>query len=209
MINPYVMRLGYNQTYNTDFFAENKKQTTALVKIDKQIRDYLYDTIDDIAQLKTEYLGNTIFVYLFVTDVNVVLGENNNKIDEIIKDLNQKISTRNAILKLNLIEVKELYSNAQAIANLIKSQLKKRMRFRLVLRNVLPKIITKREVQGLKISVKGLVDEVDMKQRKSHTWGKMSTSTLDNNIQIGKATVITSRGTIGVQVLLNLGRKKW
>ena len=207
--SPYAIRLGYNQTWNNYIFPENKAKQIEWIKKDKKIRSFFKELFPEISKLKIEYTKHDIFFFVHIPNINLALGENNKKMDLIMKNLYQIIEDKKINLKVNLIEVKKIYTNAQAIADTIASQLKKRVHFRLVLRNLLSKVITERENKGIKIKVKGLIDNSDIAQTKKSLWGKMPLSSIDSNIEVGKSEAVTSRGKIGIEILLNLGKKIW
>jgi small subunit ribosomal protein S3 len=135
-----------------------------------------------------------------------MLGENNEKLNKIIKDIYKIINDDKIAVKINLIEVKKIYAHAQSIANLIKEELKKRTRYLLVIRNLLSKLAAEREVRGAKIEVSGRLDGSEYGQTKKVVHKEMKLSTIDSNIEEGEAEVITSYGKIGIKVLIYKGK---
>ena len=123
-----------------------------------------------------------------------------------MKDIYAKINDDKVSVKINLIEVKNPYNYAQSIANLISSQLKKRVSSRLVLRNILNKLQFEREIKGIKLQIKGRVDGAEIAQTKKIVQGKMPLSTIDSNIDVGQSETITAYGKIGIQVLIYFGK---
>ncbi|CAG8608638.1 5256_t:CDS:2 [Ambispora gerdemannii] len=130
-------------------------------------------------------------------EISLVLGEDNTKINSVMKGIYQIINDDKVAVKINLIEVKRIYSHAQSIANLIAGQLKKRMRSRMVIKTLLTKLSAERDVKGVKIEVSGRLDESDIAQTKKIVQGKMPLSTIDSNIDVGRTEVATSYGKIG------------
>ena len=204
--SPYAIRLGYNQVWNNYFFAENKEKQINWLKKDKSIRDYLHSSFPDIDRLKIEYTKNNIFIYLYIPEISLVLGEDNSKLTAVMKDVYKIVNDEKIAVKINLIEVKRVYSHAQSIANLIAGQLKKRTRSRQVLKNLLMKLAAEREVKGAKIEISGRLDESDIAQTKKIVQGKMPLSTIDSNIDVGRTEAITSYGKIGIKVLIYKGK---
>jgi small subunit ribosomal protein S3 len=135
-----------------------------------------------------------------------VLGEDNTKINSVMKGIYQIINDDKVAVKINLIEVKRIYSHAQSIANLIAGQLKKRMRSRMVIKTLLTKLSAERDVKGVKIEVSGRLDESDIAQTKKIVQGKMPLSTIDSNIDVGRTELTTSYGKIGIKVLIYKGK---
>ena len=204
--SPYAIRLGYNQVWNNYFFAENRKEQVDLLKKDKSIRDYLHSLFPDIDRLKIEYSKNNIVIYLYIPEISLVLGENNSKLETVMKGIYKIIADEKVTVKINLVEVKKIYVHAQSIANLIAGQLKKRTRSRQVLKTLLMKLAAEREVKGAKIEVSGRLDESDIAQTKKIVQGKMPLSTIDSNIDVGRSEVTTSYGKIGIKVLIYKGK---
>lgn len=205
--SPYAIRLGYNQVWNNYFFPENKQSQINWLERDKLIRDYFQQIFPDTTRLRIEYTKNNIFIYLYIPEINLVLGENNEKLAKVMKDIYAKIADEKISVKINLIEIKNIYTYAQSIANLIAGQLKKRLPSRSVLRNILNKISLEREIKGVKIQLSGRLDGAEIAQKKKWVWGKMPLSTIDSNIDAaGRSKVITTYGVIGIQVLLYKGK---
>jgi small subunit ribosomal protein S3 len=135
-----------------------------------------------------------------------VLGENNEKLEKVLKDIYARINDEKVSVKINLIEVKNAYTQAQSVANLIAGQLKKRVSSRLVIRSMLSRLNSEREVKGIKIQIDGRLDGSEIAQKKKFVQGKMPLSTIDSNIDTGFAKVITTYGAIGIKVLVYKGK---
>ena len=204
--SPYAIRLGYNQDWNNYFFFESGGKHLCWVKKDKLIRDYFYALFPDTARLKIEYTKSAVFIYLYIPEINLVLGENNQKLDRILKDVYKLINDSKIAVKINLIEVKKPYAWAQAVSNLIVSQLKKRIKSRQIIRGLERKFVDEREVKGWKISINGLSDGSEIAQKKKNSHGRMKLGSMVSNIEEGRAKVLTSRGVIGVNVLIYKGK---
>lgn len=134
------------------------------------------------------------------------MGENQKNLAIIVKKINFLINDSQINLKLNLLEVKKVYTSAQAIANLVAGQIKKRLPFRLVLRNITNKFATERELKGAKVQVSGRLNGSEIARTESINYGKMPLSTIDSNIDVGRQEVITTYGKIGIKVLVYKGK---
>jgi len=204
--SPYAIRLGYNQIWNNYFFPENKQDQLNWLERDKLIRDYLQQVFPDTTQLRIEYNKNNIFIYLYIPEINLVLGENNEKIEKVMKNIYSRINDVKISVKINLIEVKNIYGHAQSIANLISGQLKKRLSYRLIIRDILSKLSLDREAKGIKIELSGRLDGKEIAETKKFVQGKMPLSTIDSNVEIGFSEVVTTYGTIGIKTILYKGK---
>jgi small subunit ribosomal protein S3 len=135
-----------------------------------------------------------------------VLGENNSKLAKIMKGIHKIVDNDKIKVKINLIEVKKIYSHAQSITNLIVGELKKRTRFRQIIQNVARSVSAERDVKGLAIHTSGLIDGSEIAQKKKFTQGRMPLSTIDSNIKCGKAEALLTRGVVGIKVLIYTGK---
>jgi len=205
--SPYAIRVGYNQIWNNCYFSEGKKDRINWLEKDRLIREYFRLVLPNIVRLRVDYSTTNIFVYLYIPEVNLILGENNEKLNKIIKGVYKIINDDKIAVKINLIEIKKIYTYAQSVANLIAEQLKKRLFSGMVLRNMLSKLSFERsEVKGAKIQIKGRLDGSEIAQTKKVTQNKMPLSTIDSNIDVGRAEVTTSYGKIGIKVLIYKGK---
>ncbi|KLL05299.1 MAG: 30S ribosomal protein S3 [Mycoplasmataceae bacterium RV_VA103A] len=204
--SPYAMRLGYNQIWNNYFFAENRKEQINLMQRDQAIRNYLYSLFPDTDRLKIEYTKNTIFIFLYIPEISLVLGEDNSKIETVMKGIYKIINDDKIAVKINLVEVKKVYTHAQSIANLIAGQLKKWIPVKQILKNVLAKVEFEREIKGGGVEMKGILNNTGIAQTLKRKWGKLPISTMDSNIEVGFQVAVLSRGTVGIQVILYKGK---
>jgi ribosomal protein S3 len=139
------------------------------LRTDTLIRRYFDKSFPDVSDLKTEYSNNDISIYIYIPEVNVILGENNQKLDTIRRDVSKIVDDEDIPLNINLIEVKNVYTRAKSLANLISSQLSKRARYRMVLRNITTRLISEREIKGFKIKLAGRLDQSEIAQTKKES----------------------------------------
>lgn len=205
--NPYAFRLGYNQTWNSSFFTKHENEQAIFLEKNKNIRDYLVSVGLDICRLSITYTKNLLNVNVSVINTAVALGEGNNRINEILSGLQKIVDNKDTVLRVNIIGIKSIYSDAQAMAEVIAAQLKKRLRSRAIIRDIFFRLSNERESKGTKIVLRGLIDGNDMAQTKKFLWGKISLNTISNHIDVGETKAVTTRGIIGVKVFLNLGKK--
>ncbi|CAG8850442.1 29647_t:CDS:1, partial [Racocetra persica] len=86
--------------------------------------------------------------------ISLVLGEDNSKIETVMKGIYKIINDDKIAVKINLVEVKKVYTHAQSIANLIAGQLKKWIPVKQILKNVLAKVEFEREIKGGGVEMK-------------------------------------------------------
>ncbi|CAG8794062.1 1716_t:CDS:2, partial [Racocetra fulgida] len=89
---------------------------------DKLIHDYFSQILPDISRLRMEGDQNKIFLEIFLPEIDLIVGENKERIKEIVHEVKSLLGNEKITLRINLREVKNVYTDAQAIANLTASQ---------------------------------------------------------------------------------------
>ena len=206
--SPYAIRVGYNQIWNNYFFPTNKQEKIGWLLRNKKIRDYFSTNFANVTRLRIEYTKSCLFIYLYLPEQSIAGEKNKNKLDNVLKDLRKLINEKesNFTIKVNLIEVKNVYLHAQGIADTIAEELKNRVSSRIVIRRVLSKASFEKENKWVNIQIKGRLDGSEIAQTRKFSQGKMPLSTIDSEIDVGRAKVITTYGAIGIKVLLYKGK---
>ena len=155
--------------------------------------------------MKIQHSSNSIFIYLYIPEINLILGNEQGNLEKIKEKIGSLINNKKKI-NLNLVEIKNVYGCAQTIANLVASQIKKRVPFRLVLRDLSSKLSFERALEGAEIWISGRLGGTDIARTESISYRKMPLSTIDSNIEVGRQEVVTAYGKIGVKVLAYKGK---
>lgn len=205
--SPRAMRLGYNQDWNIYYFAKNSREEVELAKKVQAIRDHFYSRWRrNIAQLKIELTDYYLKIKLYVADTTAILGENNQNSEKILHGLYQTIQDKQTKIELEIIKIKNPYANAQLVSNMIAEQLEKRLRSRRVLNFFLNKVLDELEVKGIYIRIGGRLDGSEQGQKKPVIWKKVPRNRIDIRIEEGAAIAITTKGVIGIEVLIYKGK---
>jgi len=204
--SPYAIRVGYNKTWNNSFFSDNSEHKKSWLKKDKIIRDYFKKNFPDVVKIKKEHVREKIFVYVYITNISLLIDKEGRDIDTILVDLYRELKDKEISIKINLIEIKNDYLHAQSITNLICSQIKKRIHTRFVIKNVLSKVFLEKEIKGIKIEISGRLDGSEISQKRKFFQGKVPLSTIDSDIEVGSNFVVSIYGTIGVKVIIYKGK---
>jgi len=201
-ISSYALRLGYNQTWNSSYFAPKKEQANWL-KQDKLIRDYLFKSYSGITKIKIERTETELFVFAHTVNMTLMMGENNNNLDLILQKIATILDNKKIHTKFHLNEIKKIYSSAQSIANNLSEQITNRVRYRQACKKIVRQAMLENEVQGVKVKISGLLDGNKIARTELFIEGKMPTSTLDSIIEYGQAVAkTTTYGQIGIIIWL-------
>jgi small subunit ribosomal protein S3 len=205
--SPRAMRLGYNQNWNTYYFAKNKREEIELAKKVKAIRDYFYSRWRrNIAKLETELTDYHLKIKVYVADTVAILGENNQNSEKVLQGLYQTLQDNQIKVELELSKIKNPYTNTQLVSNMIAEQLEKRLFSRRVLNFFLNKVSGEPEVKGVRIEMDGRLDGSENTQEKKVTWKRMPLNYKSIWVEEGKERAIITKGVIGIKVLIYKGR---
>ena len=117
----------------------------------------------------------------------------------------KKISDTLPNINLNVIELPRGEVSAVVIAGNIASDLKRRLKFRRVIKKYLDETIATRGVKGVKIKVGGRLDGAEIARTEWLTAGSLPLTTLRADVDYGEATSFTTYGTIGIKVWIYKG----
>ena len=127
-VNPHGLRVGVIKDWDSRWYARNEKVGDLLVE-DKKIRDYLKKTLYSagIPKIEIERDNAKVRIYLHCARPGVVIGKGGEQIEQYRQTVEKMIGKPVA---LNIVEVKQVDTNAQLVAENIAQQLEKRIGFR-------------------------------------------------------------------------------
>ena len=151
-VNPHGLRVGVIKDWDSRWFARNEKVGDLLVE-DKKIRDYLKKTLYSagIPKIEIERDNAKVRIYLHCARPGVVIGKGGEQIEQYRLTVEKMIGKPVA---LNIVEVKQVDTNAQLVAENIAQQLEKRIGFRRAMKNAMGRAM-RMGARGIKTQVSG------------------------------------------------------
>ena len=185
-VNPHGLRVGVIKDWDSRWYARNEKVGDLLVE-DKKIRDYLKKTLYSagIPKIEIERDNAKVRIYLHCARPGVVIGKGGEQIEQYRLTVEKMIGKPVA---LNIVEVKQVDTNAQLVAENIAQQLEKRMGAR-----------------GIKTQVSGRLGGAEIARTEHYHDGTIPLQTLRADIDYGFAEAATTYGRIGVKVWIYKG----
>ena len=110
----------------------------------------------------------------------------------------------NKQVNLNIIEVKDVDTNAQLVAENIANQLERRISFRRAMKQCMQKAM-KMGALGIKTACSGRLGGADMARTEFYKEGTVPLQTLRADIDYGFAEANTTYGKVGVKVWIYKG----
>ena len=201
-VNPHGLRVGVIKDWDSRWFARNEKVGDLLVE-DKKIRDYLKKTLYSagIPKIEIERDNAKVRIYLHCARPGVVIGKGGEQIEQYRLTVEKMIGKPVA---LNIVEVKQVDTNAQLVAENIAQQLEKRIGFRRAMKNAMGRAM-RMGARGIKTQVSGRLGGAEIARTEHYHDGTIPLQTLRADIDYGFAEAATTYGRIGVKVWIYTG----
>ena len=201
-MNPHGLRVGVIKDWNSKWYADSKNFSDYLVE-DYKIRNYVKSKlfVSGISKIEIERTAKFVKVNVYTAKPGLVIGKNGN-LAEVLKNELQKMIGKD--VNLNIVEVKNIDTDAQLVAENICNQLERRISFRRAMKQAMQKTM-KAGALGIKTSVSGRLGGADMARTEFYKEGTIPLQTLRADIDYGFYEANTTYGKIGVKVWIYKG----
>ena len=219
-VHPLGLRLGITQKHRSKWFATSKNYAFLILE-DKFLRSYIFDkypqanivdvyinrskTTYDRTQKKNFDLVEVIIYTAMAKKITGLKNEQKN-IVELKKNLESlcqknrlKIKKHPIKIILKIFQIKQIYSKAAIIANLLIEQLENRVPFRLALKRCF-KRLESATFQGIKIEISGRLNGAEIARTEWIRKGRIPLQTLRADLDYSYKTAKTIYGILGIKV---------
>ena len=201
-MHPHGLRVGVIKDWNSKWYADSKNFADYLIE-DHKIREYVKKKlfVSGISKIEIERTAKFVKVNVYTAKPGVVIGKGGNLAESLKQELCKMI---NKDVNLNIVEVKDVDTNAQLVAENIANQLERRISFRRAMKQCMQKAM-KAGALGIKTSVSGRLGGADMARTEFYKEGTIPLQTLRADIDYGFSEADTTYGKIGVKVWIYKG----
>lgn len=201
-MHPHGLRVGVIKDWNSKWYADSKNFSDYLVE-DHKIREYVKKKlfVSGISKIEIERTPKFVKVNLYTAKPGLVIGKGGNYAETLKNELVKMI---NKDVNLNIVEVKNIDTDAQLVAENIANQLERRISFRRAMKQCMQKSM-KAGALGIKTAVSGRLGGADMARTEFYKEGTIPLQTLRADIDYGFAEADTTYGKIGVKVWIYKG----
>ena len=201
-MNPHGLRVGVIKDWNSKWYADSKNFGDYLVE-DHKIREYVKKKlfVSGISKIEIERTAKFVRVNVFTAKPGLVIGKGGAIAETLKNELSKMI---NKEVNLNIVEVKDIATDAQLVAEDIAGQLERRISFRRAMKQCMQKTM-KAGALGIKTAVSGRLGGADMARTEFYKEGTIPLQTLRADIDYGFAEADTTYGKIGVKVWIYKG----
>ena len=201
-VNPHGLRVGVIKDWDSRWYASEEKVGDLIVE-DQKIRKYLKKTLygAGVPKIEIERSNDTVTIYLHCARPGVVIGKGGEQIEQYRLTVEKMIGKPVA---LNIVEVKQVDTNAQLVAENIAQQLEKRIGFRRAMKNAMGRAM-RAGARGIKTCCSGRLGGAEIARTEHYHDGTIPLQTLRADIDYGFAEAATTYGRIGVKVWIYKG----
>ena len=195
-MHPHGLRVGVIKDWNSKWYADSKNFSDYLVE-DHKIREYVKKKlfVSGISKIEIERTPKFVKVNVYTAKPGLVIGKGGNYAETLKNELVKMI---NKDVNLNIVEVKNIDTDAQLVAENIANQLERRISFRRAMKQCMQKSM-KAGALGIKTAVSGRLGGADMARTEFYKEGTIPLQTLRADIDYGFAEADTTYGKIGVK----------
>ena len=201
-MHPHGLRVGVISDWASKWYADSKNFSDYLIE-DHKIREYVKKKlyVSGISKIEIERTAKFVKVNVYTAKPGVVIGKGGNLAESLKQELSKMIGKE---VNLNIVEVKDVDTNAQLVAENIAGQLERRISFRRAMKQCMQKSM-KAGALGIKTAVSGRLGGADMARTEFYKEGTIPLQTLRADIDYGFAEADTTYGKIGVKVWIYKG----
>lgn len=210
-VHPYAHRLGILRDWKSRWFARNPKKYREYVNADAAIRALLSHRLKGnyVSHIEIERSQKDIRISVHTARPGMVIGrsgENATKLKGELQNLLKKIAPSERLqLHFDILEIRSPESNAAVVGAMVVEGLEKRMPFRRVMKQTIDKVMANRDVEGVKISVSGMLGSGSMSRTEELKKGRIPLQTFRADIDFAHAEASLPLGRIGVKVWIYRG----
>lgn len=207
-VNPIALRLGIHHGFKSVGYY-NKKNYAATVLSDIKIREALYKKLKQagVGDLIIERSLSAVKITIHVTRPGIVIGRGGTGLEELKREITKMLGPvargRNAKkIEIKVEPIKDPNLNAYLVATNIADQLIRRLPHKRVMKQSIDRVMSQ-HAKGVRIILSGRIGGAEIARRERVQAGKVSLSTIRENIDYAEVPALTKSGYVGIKVWIN------
>ncbi len=207
-VNPIALRLGIHQGFKSVGYYP-KKQYAATVLSDIKIREDLFERLKPagVGDIIIERSLSSIKITIFVVRPGIVIGRGGTGLEELKKHIIKlmaiiKKDKNVPKIELKVEPIKEPNLHARLVAQNIAEQIVKRLPAKRVMKQAVDRVMQSK-AKGVRIILSGRIGGAEIGRRERLQAGKVSLSTIREDIDFASYPALTKSGYVGIKVWIN------
>ncbi|MFH1820552.1 MAG: 30S ribosomal protein S3 [Candidatus Nealsonbacteria bacterium] len=205
-VHPKAFRLRDSADWESRWL--NTKKTPQYLEEDFKIRTFIEKKMKDsaIQNVEIERFAGKVSVIINSARPGLIIGRGGKGAEELKKALD-KLSLTKSELRVEIREIKNIWTSASLVGQYMAQQLEKRMPHRRALKQSLEKIMLNKEVEGARIEISGRLGGSEIARREWLKKGRLPRQTLRAVIDYALTEAFCPYGVIGIKVWIYKGDK--
>ncbi len=210
-VHPKAFRLKELSSWDSRWLDE--KKFPQYLEEDFKIREFFKKKIAKLGveKIEIERFPGKLNIIISSARPGLIIGRGGSGVEELKKELEQKVIKRNKEfkkeIKIEIKEVRDVWSSAALSVQSIAQQIEKRFPFRRVLKQTLDKIMSSRQVKGARIEISGRLNGSEIARREWLQKGRLPRQTLRSDIDFAQGQAYCTYGTTGIKVWIYKGER--
>ena len=206
-VHPKAFRIRGIEDWDSRGFYE--KDFALTLKEDLKIRGFLQKKIGKLGleKIELERFPAKINIIILTSRPGFVIGRGGGGVEELKKELEEKILKRKGECKIEIREVKSPWTSAPLVSQWMADQIEKRVRYRRVLKGALAKIMFQKGIEGARVQVSGRLNGVEIARREWLKKGRLPRQTIRADIDYAQNRAYCTYGVVGIKVWIYKGEK--
>jgi small subunit ribosomal protein S3 len=215
-VHPKSFRIKGTEDWNIRGFYGRKMPL--YLEEDFLIKDFLRKKLVEasVANIQIEHSANKVNVIIETARPGLIIGRGGGGVDALKKEIESKIQKKLKMriegaphreIKIEIREIKNPWITSALVAQMAAQQIEKRMPFRQVLKKSIERVMTNREVKGIRMEVAGRLNGIEIARREWLGQGRLPRNTIRADIDYAQAEAQCTYGKIGIKVWIYKGEK--
>ena len=206
-VHPKAFRIRGIEDWDSRGFYE--KDFALTLKEDLKIREFLQKKIGKLGleKIELERFPAKINIIILTSRPGFVIGRGGGGVEELKKELEEKILKRKGECKIEIREVKSPWTSAPLVSQWMADQIEKRVRYRRVLKGALAKIMAQKGIEGARVGLSGRLNGVEIARREWLKKGRLPRQTIRADIDYAQNRAYCTYGVVGIKVWIYKGEK--
>jgi len=165
-----------------------------------------------VANIEIEHSANKMNVIIHTSRPGLIIGRGGEGIEKLRADITKKMNlvktnSNKKELKIEIREIKNPFISAVLVGQQMAQQIEKRIPFRQVLKRTIEKVMSAKEVKGVRLEVNGRLNGVEIARKEWLRQGQLPRNTIRADIDYGEIKAHCTYGVIGIKVWIYKGEK--
>ena len=219
-VHPKSFRIKGTEDWNIRGFYGRKMPQ--YLEEDFLVKDFLRKKLVEasVANIQIEHSANKLNIIIETARPGLIIGRGGDGVGalktEIENQIRKKITNKRLKslpvdpkkdIKIEIREIKNPWISSALIAQMAAQQIEKRMPFRQVLKKTIERVMTNREVKGIRMEVAGRLNGIEIARREWLGQGQMPRNTIRADIDYAQDEAQCTYGKIGIKVWIYKGDK--